>query len=128
MADLPSSDNVTTADLSSSVKMVWCTYPGCGHRFSTNDQMKKHKQNKHEFYCKKCDYDGLNWDDLLGHKVEDMIPWLVGEKKHWKPKLLKHIVCEFCGMDFKSLGGRDLHKKQVSSQLTLARPSFSDIF
>jgi hypothetical protein len=28
-----------------------------------------------------------------------------------------HIVCEFCGEDFKSFGGRKRHRDQVSSSI-----------
>ena len=95
------------------LKEFKCTYSDCFNSFDTIDQVKRHKVDSHEFYCKKCDFDGVNWEDSLAHKVEDMVPWLVGQLKDVTPKKFRHIVCEFCGQDFKSLGGRKIHKINV---------------
>lgn len=112
---------------------VQCTYPRCSKWFETENDMKYHKKSDPEhFYCKKCNVDCEDWDDLTQHKVKAMEPWLDGRMKHRKdedePKYWKdeddpkhseekdgpmHIVCEFCGMDFKSFGGRKAHRKQV---------------
>lgn len=92
-----------------------CTYPGCYNSFNTEKEMKYHKANDTtHFYCKKCDVDCKDWEDLTQHKVDAMAPWIensVHERPEGKPK---HIVCEFCGEDFKSFGGRILHRETVS--------------
>lgn len=76
--------------------------------------MKEHKYMTHPFYCKRCDKDFDNYDDSQHHKVASMADVLTGERKDEKKKKFKHIVCEFCGEEFKSLGGRKLHQQQVS--------------
>ena len=43
-----------------------------------------------------------------------MSVWLVGVHRHSYPKRFRHIVCEFCGEEFKSLGGRETHQISVS--------------
>lgn len=78
--------------------------------------MKLHKKHDPEhFYCKKCDYDAEDWEDLTNHKVENMAPYIEGVAGSIKPidEDLKHITCEFCGEDFKSFGGRKRHRQQV---------------
>lgn len=77
--------------------------------------MKSHKKHDPEhYYCKKCDVDCADWEALTQHKVDAMAPWL--DERHRPPKevLPKHIVCEFCGQDFNSFGGRKGHRRQVS--------------
>ena len=93
---------------------IECTYPDCIMRFHTEKDMKRHKKNdpKHD-YCKKCDVDCKDWTELTQHKVEKMAPWLQGRMKYNHDESPVHIVCEFCGEDFKSFGGRDKHRKQV---------------
>lgn len=93
---------------------VKCTYLECRYTFSTEKEMKAHKKADHE-YCRRCDYDAEDWDDLLAHKVDSMAPYVVGDRRYDKVKEPRHIVCEFCGEDFKSFGGRDLHRTRVSA-------------
>lgn len=105
-----------------------CSYDDCFHSFDTEREMKAHLKDKkrHPYYCGKdpgyeriqrgfvkCDFHGKTWEELLAHKVETMLPWIVGERMFEKPKKLNHIVCEFCGVDFDSLSGRDIHRKKV---------------
>jgi hypothetical protein len=105
-----------------------CSYDDCFQSFDTEGEMRAHLKNKniHPWYCGKtpgydklmsgfvkCDFHGKTCDELVAHKVETMLPWLVGERRFEKPKKLNHIVCEFCGMDFSSLSGREAHRKMV---------------
>lgn len=93
---------------------VECTYETCQQRFHTVKDMKKHKQNFDDHnYCKKCDVDCDSWDALTQHKADAMRPWL-DKRKRAPTTDPPHIVCEFCGEDFKSWGGRDGHRRQVS--------------
>ncbi|TIA24357.1 hypothetical protein D6C81_02430 [Aureobasidium pullulans] len=109
-------------------KGIECSYDDCFHSFDTDAEMVAHLKNpeNHPFYCgknpgferiqrgfKKCDFHGKTWDELVAHKVESMLPWLVGDRRNEKPKKLNHIVCEFCGVDFESLSGRDMHRKKM---------------
>lgn len=67
--------------------------------------MKRHKKDDPDhFYCKKCNVDCEDWNDLKAHKVAAMAPWVEGRMKGNKDESPMHIVCEFCGMDFKSFG------------------------
>lgn len=95
---------------------VQCTYEDCGKYFETEKLMKRHKKDDPEhFYCKKCDVDCEDWDDLTRHKVVLMEPWLGGRPKDkTRDDCPEHIVCEFCGEDFKSFGGRKKHREIVS--------------
>lgn len=80
--------------------------------------MRSHKYNSDDHnYCKRCDYDGKDWDDLLQHKIDAMAPFIVGEKRNDKHKEMMHIVCEFCGMEFKSFAGHERHRTQVHYQI-----------
>lgn len=99
------------------LKRWTCTYTDCYKSFATEKEMKYHKlEEPTHFYCKKCDVDCEDWAALTEHKVDSMAPWL--EKKSRRPEgAPKHIVCEFCGMDFKSMGGRELHRARVSLEL-----------
>ena len=124
---------------------VPCTYPQCSERFDSVSAMKRHKiaTVEHE-YCEKCDKDCDDYESLILHKVQAMAPWLEGESPltflpnnrivahvHLGPedernqKLTKHIVCEFCGKDFASFGGRRLHVSQV--RLPVATTLFSAV-
>lgn len=111
-------------------KVFECSYDDCPQVFGTESELKFHlkKSGDHPFYCGKtpspaklndgfvkCDFHGKTWEDLVTHKVENMLPWLVGEYADKKPKKLNHIVCEFCGVDFESMSGREAHRKMVSS-------------
>lgn len=96
----------------------------CLNSFESEEQMIAHKKQDHEYYCNKCKHDGIDWDDDLRHKVNDMAQVIYEGRRDVrydsvvKKTLIKrkfnHIVCEFCGTEFGSLTGRDLHKKQVS--------------
>ncbi|GAB7347279.1 hypothetical protein MBLNU459_g3366t1 [Dothideomycetes sp. NU459] len=95
-----------------------CTYAACFNSFASEEQMINHKKRDHEFYCKKCASDGVDWEDDLRHKINDMTDVIYRGRRLINndgkvKRSFKHIVCEFCGEDFKSLGGRDLHKKQM---------------
>lgn len=99
------------------LKPIKCTYAKCSKRFDTEKEMKYHKLDEPDhFYCKKCDFDGKDDQELKLHKVATMQPWVEGRMKQNKDESPKHIVCEFCGMDFKSFGGRRIHRDQVSSR------------
>nr|POF14090.1 hypothetical protein CFP56_03114 [Quercus suber] len=108
---------------------VKCTYPQCHQHFATEKDMKKHKQDNPEHsYCRKCNMDCEDWEALLQHKIDAMSPWLEGKMMQYARDTAaaeddknnlpapKHIVCEFCGADFKSFGGRKRHRAQVSSR------------
>lgn len=42
-----------------------CTYPNCIKRFATEKEMKLHKKGAEDhYYCKKCDVDCEDWDEL----------------------------------------------------------------
>ena len=100
---------------------VKCTYRFCDKVFDTEQEMKSHKHHDpSHHYCRKCDYDAVEWDDLLDHKVAAMAPFVIGELRHEKHKKMKHLCCEFCGEDFKSMGGRMEHRRQVSRTSTCA--------
>jgi hypothetical protein len=118
------------------LKAFKCSYDDCFHSFDTEREMKAHLKDKkrHPYYCGKdpgyeriqrgfvkCDFHGKTWDELVTHKVETMLPWIVGERRFDKPKKLNHIVCEFCGEDFESLSGREIHRKQVCRVMELSR-------
>ncbi|KAH0091236.1 hypothetical protein KCU96_g7670, partial [Aureobasidium melanogenum] len=110
------------------LKAFKCSYDDCFHSFDTEREMRAHIKDKkrHPYYCgkdpgyeriqrgfMKCDFHGKTWEELLAHKVETMLPWVVGERRFEKPKKLNHIVCEFCGVDFDSLSGREIHRKKM---------------
>ncbi|KAI4728700.1 hypothetical protein E4T49_03429 [Aureobasidium sp. EXF-10728] len=110
------------------LKAFKCSYDDCFHSFDTEREMKAHLKDKkiHPYYCGKdpgyeriqrgfvkCDFHGKTLDELIAHKVETMLPWIVGERMSEKPKKLNHIVCEFCGEDFESLAGREDHRKKM---------------
>nr|OQO27401.1 hypothetical protein B0A51_05037 [Rachicladosporium sp. CCFEE 5018] len=99
---------------------IRCTYRSCTFTFATTNDMKAHKlTDPAHHYCKKCDTDCLDWSDLTQHKIDAMAPWLELHKDH--PDIYnsnpKHIVCEFCGEDFKSFGGRKEHRKMMHTAL-----------
>ncbi|QIW94631.1 hypothetical protein AMS68_000149 [Peltaster fructicola] len=54
-----------------------------------------------------CRIDCESWEDLTKHKSDLMAPFLSGEMKG-KPE---HIVCEFCGAEFNTFGGRKGHRE-----------------
>ncbi|TKX20984.1 C2H2 type zinc finger domain-containing protein 9 [Elsinoe australis] len=93
---------------------VKCTYIWCGKSFATEKDMKSHKHHDPEHhYCRKCDYDAKDWDDMLDHKVEAMAPFIIGDKRHDKHKKMKHLCCEYCSEDFKSMEGRMNHRREM---------------
>lgn len=102
---------------------VKCTYIWCGKSFATEKDMKSHKHHDPEHhYCRKCDYDAKDWDDMLDHKVEAMAPFIIGDKRHDKHKKMKHLCCEYCSEDFKSMEGRMNHRREVNeSPLPMCR-------
>lgn len=78
---------------------VPCTFDDCPRRFSSVEEMKKHKDNEPEHeYCRRCDLDFEDEVRFLIHKIRDG----------------KHIACPVCGIEFRSEGGRDGHIRQVS--------------
>ncbi|KAI5205739.1 hypothetical protein E4T39_02888 [Aureobasidium subglaciale] len=110
------------------LKAIKCSYEDCFHSFDTESEMRAHLKDAsiHPYYCgknpgreriargfTKCDFHGKSWEDLVTHKVETMLPWIIGERSLEKPKKLNHIVCEFCGVDFESLSGRETHRKRM---------------
>lgn len=96
-----------------------CSYADCVNSFGSEEQMIAHKKTDHDYYCKICKHDGVDWEDDLRHKINDMVEVIYEGKRRVTEegkikRRFKHVVCEFCGEDFKSLGGRELHKKRVS--------------
>ena len=77
---------------------VPCTYENCTRGFTKETDMKRHKDEDHE-WCRLCDVDCADDEALLMHKIESDM----------------HICCAICGEDFRSDMGRDRHVKQVSS-------------
>ena len=75
-----------------------CTYEDCDMGFAAKKAMKKHKEEVHH-YCRVCDEDCEDFEDLLMHKVESE----------------NHICCRVCGEDFRSEAGRGRHERQVGS-------------
>lgn len=100
------------------IRAVPCTITGCYHSFNTEKEMKRHKRDEPtHFYCKKCDVDCEDWMALVEHKVQKMAEFIERRPEHRPPGNIKHITCEFCGDDFESLGGRVLHRQQVSNDV-----------
>ena len=73
-----------------------CTYEKCTRGFMDQKALKNHKEEEHD-YCRVCDEDYDNWDNLLEHKMNSF----------------NHITCGVCGEDFRSESGRDKHVHQV---------------
>ena len=99
-----------------SIRPVPCTIPGCYQSFETDKQMRYHKRDDPtHFYCKRCNKDIVpqTWDALVEHKVDAMAPWVECRRDQRPEGSPEHIVCEFCGEDFKSLGGRLRHREIV---------------
>ena len=99
---------------------IKCTYKTCNEDFDNEKQMKKHKHDSSEHvYCRRCDYDAEDWEDLLRHKTDEMVPYLYGTKEldreaKKRGEKIMHIVCEFCGEDFMTWSGREKHRNMVS--------------
>ena len=119
-----------------------CTMEECKMRFKTLKDMKLHKHTDPDhFYCKKCDVDCVDHDDLIQviepprnitipasvkltvqqHMVTAMSPWVDGPMRGNREVLPKHIVCEFCGQEYKSFGGRRIHREQVCGSYSKCR-------
>lgn len=95
-------------------RTIKCSYEDCEQRFETLKGMQRHKKyDANHHYCKRCDIDFDSWEELKAHKIEDMAPFVEGKKEPTPEHMPKHIVCEFCGMDFKSFGGRKIHRDQM---------------
>ncbi|KAF7194092.1 hypothetical protein HII31_04613 [Pseudocercospora fuligena] len=113
------SDSETTTTVTSKQRKAFqdkpipCSYADCQHRFETVEDMIHHKiREPYHFYCKKCKVDCADWEGLLAHQVDMMAPFL-GEKKKDSGERPTHIVCELCGITFKSMGGRRDHRRQA---------------
>ena len=97
------------------LKSIKCTYPACQKRFDSEKEMKYHKRDDPEHdYCKKCNVDCDDWEGYLQHKIDAMTPWLDKRTQPTEGVQPMHIVCEFCGADFKSWGARKTHRERVS--------------
>ena len=77
---------------------VPCTYEDCTRGFTKEVDMKRHKDEDHE-WCRLCNVDCADDEALLEHKVQSEM----------------HICCDFCGEDFRSEKGKERHMRQVSS-------------
>ena len=77
---------------------VPCTYEDCTRGFTKETDMKRHKDDDHE-WCRLCNVDCADDEALLEHKVQSD----------------KHICCDVCGEDFRSDTGKERHMRQVSS-------------
>ncbi len=73
-----------------------CTYEKCTRGFLNKKSFKDHKEEEHS-YCRVCDEDYDNEEQLLKHKMTSD----------------NHICCSVCGLDFRSEAGRDKHVRQV---------------
>jgi len=97
---------------------IKCTYGNCRETFSSEKLVKEHKVNARDHhYCKRCDHDADSWETLLEHKVKEMQPYLFGIKTLTKDDKkngirIMHIVCEFCGEEFKAWTAREKHRLQ----------------
>ena len=117
-----------------------CTAPNCTKSFKNEKRLKEHKQSAEDHeYCHYCDRLFDDYDQLTAHKTSKAAEEIIDVKK-WErrviirelkqnndPRLhdliekegekdpkppIYHLCCKFCGMEFGSLGGRDLHIKQ----------------
>lgn len=77
---------------------VPCTYADCTRGFTKETDMKRHKDEDHE-WCRLCNVDCADDLALLEHKVQSEM----------------HICCDVCGEDFRSENGKERHMRQVSS-------------
>ena len=75
-----------------------CTYEDCTRGFTKETDMKRHKDEDHE-WCRLCNVDCADDVALLEHKVQSD----------------KHICCDICGEDFRSENGKERHMRQVRS-------------
>ena len=77
---------------------VPCTYKDCSRGFTKEADMKRHKDEDHD-WCRLCDVDCADDEAFLEHKVQSEM----------------HICCDICGEDFRSERGKERHMRQVSS-------------
>ena len=77
---------------------VPCTYENCTRGFTKETDMKRHKDEDHE-WCRLCNVDCADDEALLEHKVQSEM----------------HICCDICGEDFRSDNGKERHMRQVRS-------------
>ncbi|KAK0929333.1 hypothetical protein LTR91_010101 [Friedmanniomyces endolithicus] len=95
-------------------RRVACTYQKCQQRFVSTEEMQRHKKQAPEHdYCKKCDVDCADWEELLQHKVSVMDDFFRHRHSLGPDAKCAHITFEFCGEDFKSFGGRRGHRDQM---------------
>ena len=92
----PAMNAGTAAKLAKLASKFPCTYIDCTLGFENEKAMKKHKEKEHH-YCRLCDEDCNDFDELLNHKLYNE----------------EHICCCVCGQDFHSESGRDRHERQV---------------
>lgn len=93
---------------------IKCTKPGCEYLFATVKEMRRHKKyDPDHFYCKTCNVDCEDYESLVQHKVDVMRPYIEG-KVRAREVAPRHVVCEFCGLEFETLGGRIIHRERVS--------------
>ena len=77
---------------------VPCTYEDCTRGFTKESDMKRHKDEDHD-WCRLCNVDCADDEAFLEHKVLSEM----------------HICCDVCGEDFRSDKGKERHMRQVSS-------------
>ena len=77
---------------------VPCTYEDCTRGFTKESDMKRHKDEDHD-WCRLCNVDCADDIAFLEHKVLSEM----------------HICCDVCGEDFRSEKGKERHMRQVSS-------------
>ena len=75
-----------------------CTYKDCTRGFTNESDMKRHKDQDHD-WCRLCNVDCADDLAFLEHKVISEV----------------HICCDICGEDFRSEKGKERHMRQVSS-------------
>ena len=78
---------------------VPCTYEDCTRGFTKEVDMKRHKDEDHD-WCRLCNVDCADDEAFLEHKVLSEM----------------HICCDVCGEDFRSDKGKERHMRQVSSR------------
>lgn len=88
-----------------------CTYEKCSRGFMNKKAFKDHKEEEHD-YCRECDEDYDNWEELLKHKLNSE----------------RHICCGVCGQDFRSESGRDKHVRQVRGVEVYCSSDSADLF
>ena len=76
---------------------VPCTYEDCTRGFTKETDMKRHKDEDHD-WCRLCNVDCVDDLAVLEHKVQSE----------------RHICCDVCGEDFRSETGKERHMRQVS--------------